>query len=137
MNDGLKPCPFCGKLGDCNNVGVCDKDGNALWWVECPDCGCNTAGHKTRESAVAAWNRRAEPANEPLTLEELQQIDSLDAQPVFAMWRIDESDEFAEDKWYICGDNPRGIFDCFSDGHLFEDYGKTWLAYRRKPEGGK
>lgn len=54
----LKLCPFCGNEADCNNVGICDKDSNSLWWVECPTCGVSTDGHKTPEEAIAVWNKR-------------------------------------------------------------------------------
>ena len=64
----LKNCPCCGHGSDCNNRGLVDHEGNALWWVECLGCGLSTHGHKTRQEAVAAWNRRADgwrPASEP------------------------------------------------------------------------
>ena len=54
----LKPCPFCGGEGDCNNTGLCTKDGESLWWVECGACGVSTSGHQKREMALEAWNRR-------------------------------------------------------------------------------
>ena len=30
----LKNCPCCGHGSDCNNRGLVDHEGNALWWVE-------------------------------------------------------------------------------------------------------
>ena len=56
----LKNCPCCGHGSDCNNRGLVDHEGNALWWVECLGCGLSTHGHKTRERAIAAWNHRAD-----------------------------------------------------------------------------
>ena len=55
----LKPCPFCGREADCNNTGILDHNGNALWWVECI-CGVNTDGYNTQDEAATVWNRRVE-----------------------------------------------------------------------------
>ncbi len=58
MSDELKPCPFCenasyevagGIRGSCRVV--C---GNS-------DCGARTQNFLTKEDAIAAWNRRAQP----------------------------------------------------------------------------
>ena len=58
MNEKLKPCPFCGGEADCNDKGICDKDGNSLWWVECLGCGVSTNGHLYISEAMKTWNRR-------------------------------------------------------------------------------
>ena len=54
----LKTCPFCGGEADCSNTGICDKDGNALWWVECAECKISTDGYRAPAEAIAAWNCR-------------------------------------------------------------------------------
>jgi len=89
------------------------------------------------ESAVENWNRRAEPPNPPLTLEELRQMDG---EPV---WVIGVS----------CINNFQGHWDIFdwNDGHMLfcksleepdlENYDPDgrlgiagWRAYRRRLE---
>ena len=50
MNQGLKPCPFCGGKAKVMN-GPDD-------WVQCDRCGATTAFSATVESAIAKWNRR-------------------------------------------------------------------------------
>lgn len=54
----LQPCPFCGGEADCNDMGLTDHEGNPLWWVVCLGCKVSTHGDKTRQEAIAAWNRR-------------------------------------------------------------------------------
>ena len=59
MDIELKPCPFCGGKGDCNNTGQMDTNGKGVWWVECLSCGANIEGKEnTQEAAIEAWNRR-------------------------------------------------------------------------------
>jgi Lar family restriction alleviation protein len=54
----LKPCPMCGST----NIKLVDLAGWEIW---CADCGVmagtidGQGDAHTRESAVAAWNRRA------------------------------------------------------------------------------
>lgn len=55
MNE-LKPCPFCG-----GEAGILPE--GDYHEVTCQQCGVFVQGH-TYESAIAAWNKRAEP--EPL-----------------------------------------------------------------------
>lgn len=51
----LKPCPFCG--GEARIMG--DED---YFWGECLELECvaQTRGSKSREKAIAQWNRRAD-----------------------------------------------------------------------------
>ena len=61
----LKPCPFCG--GEAHITLE-----QAMWFIECEneDCGAMMgfeAEVVSRIEAIAAWNRRAQPASEPLT----------------------------------------------------------------------
>lgn len=58
MDKRLKPCPFCGS----KNVKVWGVEG---FWVECEECNCKgpyplSMLHDDVDSAIAAWNRRAE-----------------------------------------------------------------------------
>lgn len=70
----LKPCPFCGyehPAMTMNSIGV---------YISCPNCQtkfrCDcTAGHDyDRNKTIKRWNRRDQPANEPLALEQLEQM---------------------------------------------------------------
>ena len=62
----LKPCPFCSGEVIVVKTAKCGR------YIACWDCGCRTEEFETdyagtaRDKAVAAWNRRAQPANEPL-----------------------------------------------------------------------
>ena len=105
--------------------------------MKCEKCRTKSDEYKTEAEAIAAWNRRADVAdtnsgNKPLTLDELKQMDG---EPVWTVtngvegsgrWEILESvdNEFMR----LC--NPVDTtYDCPID-----TYGKTWLAYRTKPE---
>ena len=59
MSD-LKPCPFCGE------VPAVVEDGYKAIAVHCFNCGADITA-ESEKKARAAWNRRAQPANEPLT----------------------------------------------------------------------
>lgn len=50
----LKPCPFCG--GEAELAGVNAPE----FWVWCPSCKASTAAHTGKQSAIEAWNTRAE-----------------------------------------------------------------------------
>ena len=76
--------------------------------------------------------RRAQPANDPLTLEQLRKMYD---EPVwvvcgiYADWRIPE---FIDEGGY------KGFIK-FTDrsAEPISDYGKNWIVYRRKPEGSE
>ena len=76
--------------------------------------------------------RRAEPANAPLALDELR---GMDGEPVW----ISESAPYTFAGYKIlCSPVVDECEDvCFEGGDCYysHDYGKTWLAYRTKPEG--
>ena len=54
MDNQLKPCPFCD--GEARVV-----ESKTFLWIKCTNLPClsESGGHKTRDEAVAAWNRRA------------------------------------------------------------------------------
>lgn len=67
----LKPCPFCSAAGQLK--------GSAYqgWWVECSKCNClldytsdrdgdDLGLNHTEETAIAAWNQRADAQVEPV-----------------------------------------------------------------------
>lgn len=83
----LLPCPFCGGKAEIfdydpdNDVGYHEP-----YTAQCSnECCCLGKDFRTREEAAEAWNRRArqEQLNEPLTLEELREMDG---EPV---WCVD------------------------------------------------
>lgn len=150
------PCPFCeGEV----YVGVFDSEGNrrteeyeddpwsglAFGLIHSEndalgECAIATYDgemlgmylYDTREEAIAAWNRRAQPANEPLTLEELKQMEG---EPT---WTVTNGVK-GSGRWELIGarDNNCLYLHNVADGFYAIEtctYGKTWLAYRRKPE---
>lgn len=64
------------------------------------------------------------PPNPPLTLEELQEMDG---EPVY----IVDSERPDNSGWEICNSL---LTDPWNNCDNVAAYGKTWLAYRRKPE---
>jgi len=54
MNE-LKPCPFCGGT-DCE---ARTADCGMTWYIFCSDCGLMCGYALTKDTAKAAWNRRA------------------------------------------------------------------------------
>ena len=148
----LKSCPFC--RGD--NIKMMHKDVGFIGWnglgakkikyqsyAMCNKCyskgspaTCEyevdtergrMALKENDKKAAAAWNRRATENPQPLTLDELREIEGE------IVWV--ETDECKE--WYRTGEaGSSGIRSL--DGRLTTlkdaDYGKTWIAYRTKPE---
>jgi hypothetical protein len=134
----IEKCPFCGKqiaeIGNCKNMEECEH------FEECPavepyvcvvcsinkgGCGASTGYQEGVEKAIAAWNRRANPENKLLTLEELREMGEL------PLWVLPNDEEALWCVWDgACAEIP-GV-----DYWRWElkDYGKTWIAYRRPLE---
>ena len=146
-------CPFCGKKS--LFIGVHDDEGNyhgplgceyendpwsglsyALHhegWGDCPLCtdgAYSTMGgmlFDTAEDAISALS----PPNEPLTLEQLREMDG---EPV---WIVDVGPH----KWYGPGwaivDRDNCLVRTAKNWNpvFFERYGERWIAYRCPPEG--
>ena len=97
-----------------------------------------------KNRAISAWNARAEQPNEPLTLDELKQMDG---EPV---WVKEITDKPIDgDYWGIIKLNYSAqsvrihgdiVISPPTDGRSalgatpISYYGKTWLAYRQKPK---
>lgn len=58
----LKPCPFCGKRGAIIYERETGLHGE-VYYVRCSTllggCGTQSGQHRTRASAISAWNHRA------------------------------------------------------------------------------
>ena len=71
------------------------------------------------------------PTNPPLTLEELREMDG---EPV---WVVPLNDfDILPANYLVNAYAEQIVVDKFGAYLDFEDYGKTWLAYRRRPEEG-
>ena len=98
-----------------------------------------TAAYVAALAALHAEQERLNP--QPLTLEELREMVN---QPVWVEVTdhsvfADPNDDF--DAWGMVRPCLVRIWDfnradLVTITHDFDDYGKTWLAYRTKPEGG-
>ncbi len=78
------------------------------------------------------------PPNEPLTIEQLREMDG---EPVWCKWLLPEDRAIEQGKWFIVISGDKAGLEIKRPaeygGHFckIDDYGKTWLAYRRPPEG--
>ena len=130
-NAELKPCPFCGSAHVIyERYGAPAGERWRCWCAECLagiDPGTAQEAGQVREM----WNRRSDPPNDPLILDELREIDG---EPV---WIQSLGDGFGE--WILFQKIDLGETYTFAAVGATRDYstgfGKTWLAYRRKPEG--
>ena len=133
MMDNLLPCPFCGGEATISDGGYSGEK----FLARCRELSCPAASgfiRKTHDEAIAAWNRRAQPENKPLTLDELKQMDG---EPIWVV-TLEGTDE---PRWgIVVSAGKRGIdLICVLNGAPsskladFDLYNYTWLAYRNKP----
>lgn len=135
MDDyALKPCPFCGST-DVILV-TCPAWPSSTYELMCTDCNVILQA-KDKETACALWNRRAEPPNPPLTLEELREMEG---EPVwcedYQCWGIVkfESKGHWANQPFLCGVyHSDGLATSFE--HDIEK--RELTLYRRRPEEGK
>ena len=66
--------------------------------------------------------------NKPL---EYLEVFDMRGEPVWIVW----PDGRIKDRWWIVGSHEWNVMD-FDDNLSAKDYGKVWVAYRRKPETG-
>ena len=128
MTDKRKGCPMRHENGNCTVAGgfctavndpICEALHNAF------DCGYRSAIRARREIESKL---KVVESNEPLTLGELRKMDGEPVWvqspgiPEYGRWAIVEG----------AGENCLFLHDDFT----CHDYGKSWLAYRQKPEEG-
>lgn len=129
MNTELrKDCPMRHEFGNCLPAGgFCTA-------VNDPICEALHNAYDTGRRAAFIQARREAEKNEPLTIEELQQLDE---QPV---WVKPEGAKAGHGMWCVVSYNRLtrrveafipGIENTWFEG---EEYGKTWQAYRHKPK---
>ena len=143
----LKPCPICGATlkiyspEDWKPTFYDPDSGGDPCNAVC-DCGFQFSnGSYNYAEFVAALNRRAQPDNEPLTIDELR---GMDGEPVYIVahpdWGHWELSEDAED-YFDCRDED--FYGMTMPPSLPDPMGRYglhvlgWLAYRRKPGGSE
>lgn len=130
----LKKCPFCGGEAKIEWIPpLCE------YMIECQSCGMGSdpsVSYEDKNTLIQMWNTRTSDENPALTIEELKQMNG---EPV---WISGKSNTYS--LLYYLGEDVIGHEkDCFTSYYFgvnesefldVEDYGKTWLAYRRKVE---
>ncbi len=105
-------------------------DANELM-VEIQVCSWDSEQDKERAEDLVLGMPPLPPPNEPLTLEELREMNEV---PVW----IQNLEEPAKSQWRLLYWD-RGKYLVLQGisvrGYLMEEYGESWLAYRRPPEG--
>ena len=105
-------------------------DANELM-VEIQVCSWDSEQDKERAEDLVLSMPTLTPPNEPLTLEELREMNEV---PVW----IQNLEEPAKSQWRLLYWD-RGKYLVLQGisvrGYLMEEYGESWLAYRRPPEG--
>lgn len=91
-------------------------------------CAINRAAAEMIEKLAAENESLRNPPNSPLTLEELREMDG---EPVWFSGNDLNCYEI------FCGVSSDGIAQFHRLALPLSEYGKAWLAYRRKPEEGK
>ncbi len=116
----LKPCPRCGRKG------LIYYEGPKYYYAECEYCPIELHEiYFSAEEAAKAWNYRAEPPNAPLTPDDLRKMEGriVYCTPLNDWVKVTKT-----------GILFFGTADYKGWCDIIADYGKTWLAYHRKPE---
>lgn len=117
---GCDGCPF-------ENSGAFDEDwcGDAL--VRAAADRLEGYVDRCKRYADEIMELREQQSNDPLSLDELRQMDG---EPVWVVWL----DGRLKSRWHIVGSSLWIEMFTEWDGAFSLDYGKTWLAYRHKTE---
>jgi len=131
----LKPCPFCGGEAVYDKYQSCDGYMNEGYThrVHCKMCSAVIQDF-SEQKVKNWWNNRFEQPNDPLTTEEVKQMN---CEPVWI-----NNFEDSTSCWAILGTSTKdGIVlhdiycsDDFNDYGSWELYNVTWNCYKHKPE---
>ena len=105
---------------ECTQYEECEYNGNPV---------CNLPAKEKCPHGL----KRNDGKNKPLTLDDLRQMDG---EPVWIkLFDPDEAFWVLRNEW-VDTRNPEPMILFHMRWYSHADYGKTWLAYRQKPEGG-
>ena len=108
----------------CEGMAECDESGSYVFDLDV----------QALDMAITALSR----PNEPLTIEQLREMDG---EPVWCKWLLPEDRAIEQGKWFIVISGDKAGLEIKRPAEYgchfckIDDYGKTWLAYRRPPEG--
>ncbi len=126
--DELKACcPWC------NSELAVTYEEDRVYKAVCAHCGKTvTFEDKSYYGALDTLNRRSEPENKPLSLEELRRMDG---EPVYLKTNTSRGNFYALVK-HINLQEGKALFsfDCCGWQAYTDDYEKSWTAYAHKPE---
>ena len=125
--DELKPlpCPFCG--GEEVERRLVSMASERFYRIECRKCFATTGLKNTTAQADAAWNRRPQPDNTPLTLEELRGMGG------GRVW-LDDTGHSANSGWHLVNAENEFLIDMYGWKIPLCCLGNERIVYRRKPE---
>ena len=115
-------CDICGRDIPVGELCYGLKKGNCI----CKNC---CTGFENCTFTLAPMPTLTQP-NEPMTLEQLREMDG---EPVYVHNLFPAKRKFEWQWALVC--KERGNAEATTYTYRFLDYGKTWIAYRRPPEG--
>lgn len=124
-NPDLRPCPFCGGRG----VKVFELLHGGVYYALCDICNAATRCFDTPKNAAEAWNRRAEPENRVLTIEEATGSEDpvwLETRKTLRVTDVCIAADFRYAEVYTIGSRIPYLM-------LLDSYGQTWRCWLRNP----
>ena len=132
----LKPCPFCGD----GKVYMKEMDASIQhqMYAICGNCESTGPVRVIARAAAKAWNRRAEPENRVLTLEEVKRHCEVGVEAA-PLW-VEFKDKPRLSRWCVADEpeelfNTKSIVDHIQKAHWL--YNIRWRCWLRKPTEGK